>query len=365
MLDLSIMPPSSPDAEALGKAYLLFHENIARVCTFRAVAIAGLEVGAVAAQEQFFKDIAASTLISQLGPVPEEMFPRLKALVLERKRSDAAASSDAACLILAHSVFEALVHELIDILPSARREFILKNIGERKLRICDLEGANLDELLAAEVLRYVSELKRDSLKKKLAFIFGCCGFDKSCQEPGYSFDQEQLIAIDKERQKIIHHSIFGQPLLGIESTLAFLLHTGDFLVCLVSRGTGLEVNVRSASMPLMKHFEDESKAFRTVTSLAGSVNDAMERWADWVVTGHGAQAQADKVQAVYLEYQEVMNTVFNLVQQLKANRFADHSALNDAVMQADSVAQTVTQLIESLLFAGQSTAVQTDTGVKP
>ena len=138
MLDFSIMPPSSPDAEALGKAWLLFRENIERVCTFRAVAIAGLEVGAVAAQEQLFKDIATSTLITQLGPIPEEMFPRLKALVLERKRSDAAASSDAACLILAHSVFEALVHELIDILPSTRREFILKNIGERKLRICDL-----------------------------------------------------------------------------------------------------------------------------------------------------------------------------------------------------------------------------------
>jgi hypothetical protein len=115
----------------------------------------------------------------------------------------------------------------------------------------------------------------------------------------------------------------------------------------------------------MKHLEEESKAFRTVTSLVDSVNDAMERWAHWVVTGHGAQAQADKVQAVYLEYQEVMKTVLNLVQQLKANRSADHTALNDAVMQADSVAQTVIQLIESLLSAGQSTAVQTNTRVKP
>ena len=358
MLNLSIIPPTSADAEALGKAYLVFHENINKVSTFRSVVTAGLETGAVSAQEQWAKEMH-KILIAQnptpLNQVSDEMLSRFNCDLLERIRSVAFASMDATCLILAHSVFEGLVHELIEILPSARRDVVIEKIGDRKLRIQDLKKSNLEELLADEMRDFVSELKRDTLKKKLAFIiFDCCGFDVGCQEPGYSFDMVKLIDIDKERQRIIHHSIFELPILEIESKVSFLLHTGDFLVCLLSRATGLEVNVRSAFLPFVEHSECVSKTFGAFKSLAESVHCAIDRWSDWVTAGQSTFAQNGKVKAMYEDYQEVMKGVQNKVEILRENRFADHIALKDCLTQADNAARTVIQSIESFLPAGQS-----------
>jgi hypothetical protein len=356
MLNLSFMPPSSPDAEALGKAYFLFHENITKVCTFREVAIAGREAGVVASKEKFIKE-TLPLFMSQTGQLPKEEPSSIESLIFDRTRNDASASSDAACLILAHSVFEALVHDLMDILPSARSASVIKNIIDRKLRIGDLEGANLEILLAAEARRYVSELKRESLKKKLAFIFDCCGFAKSCQKPGYTFDQNQLVAIDKERQEIIHHSIFGQPLLGIESKLTFLTNTGDFLVCVVSRATCLEVNVRFVLSPFMSEIKEESIAYAAVASMARTVDAAMKHWAFHVTAGHSTQEQKDKVRVEYEAYQEAFKTVFAVQAELKANNPIDYTALNNAVVKADKLARTLVLLIESKFPAGEATDV--------
>jgi len=364
MLNLSISSASSPDAEALGKAYLLFLENINRISSFRKVAIAGRETGAVTAHEQFMIEMSNSALKSLMGENQEEMIAQMKPLLLERMRSDSTASSDAACLILAHSVFEALVHDLLDILESVRRADIINIIGKRQIPICDLKDGNLDELITAEVRRYISELTHESLSKNIAFIFNCCKFDKNSQEPGYSYDEKQLLAIDKKRQDIIHKAIFGQPILEIESILMFLQNTGDYLVSRVSNGTGLEVNVRNAVQSLAKHFEYGPNALRTVGTLIDSVNGFIERWLLWGATHQATQDQHDQVKTLFEDWQKTMRAVRELMLELTKNRFASHIELDDAMMKADNTAQTMIRLIELFMSGGQSAAVEEKTEVQ-
>lgn len=365
MLNLSVEPPTSPEAQALGEAYLVFHENITRIMRFRAVSVAGLEAGAAAAQERFLSDRRLLNLLGDFGQSAEEALRRLKPVVLERSRNDATASSDAACLILAHSVFEALVHELMDVLPSTRGKVIRMRIADRKLRIGDLEPTTIDALLASEVRNYVSDLKRESLRNKLSLIFDCCGFDKNCQEQDYSFDQDRLVAIDKERQKIVHQAIFESALPNIEATLAFLEHTGDFLVCLVSRATGSEVNIRSAMTPLVRHVEEESNAFHTAMSLARSVDEAMNHFADAATAGHITQPQNDETRAAYADYQTAMKSALDAVRRLKLGGDADHAELNSDLARADAAGRALLLLIESSLSHEHPTPPPASTDMSP
>jgi len=248
----SIDPHATLAEKALGKAYLDFSENFTRLETFHVVADAGIEAG-LPAIEARLRDPLNEILAAYAGTVPDldRVAETMQSAVRARKQADTALAIHAATVVFAHAILERLLHDLLQLLGESLVSTIATRLAEKKVRLGDLRSEATAALEASAVAAHIDDLFRESLEKKLGFLFSVCDFRADCQEDGYRYDQGRLLQLDRDRQNLLHHAVLASGEAKPSLDLLFVQNTGFFLINLVAARLNATVNLRAMFEPYL------------------------------------------------------------------------------------------------------------------
>jgi|GEM_PF-5379019 len=248
----SIDPTATLAEKALGTAYLAFSENFTRLEAFHVVADAGIEAG-LPAIEARLRDPLNEILAAYTGKVPDlaALAETMRSAFRARKRADTEFAIHAATVVFAHAILERLLHDLLRILGENLVSSIAAQLAGKKIPLGDLRSDTPAEIEARVVNAHISDLSRESLEKKVAFLFNICGFRAECQEDGYRFDKERLLQLDGDRQDLLHHRVLAVGDERPSLDLCFVQYTGIFFINLVAARTNATVNLLEMLKPYL------------------------------------------------------------------------------------------------------------------
>jgi hypothetical protein len=248
----SIDPHATQAEKALGKAYLDFSENFTRLEAFHVVADAGIEAG-LPAIEVRLRGPLNEIVAAYAGKVPdlERLAETMRSAVRARKHADTALAIHAATVVFAHAILERLLHDLLQILGETLVSTIVPRLAEKKVRLGDLRSEATATLEARAVAAQIRDLFRESLEKKLSFLFSVCDFRADCQDDGYRYDQERLLQLDRDRQNLLHNAVLASGEQDPSLDLPFVQNTGVFFINLVAARLNATVNLRAMLEPYL------------------------------------------------------------------------------------------------------------------
>ena len=248
----SIDPLATLAEKALGKAYLDFSENFTRLEAFHVVSHAGIEAG-LPAIEVRLRGPLNEIVAAYAGKVPdlESLAEKMRCAVRARKHADTALAIHAATVVFAHAILERLLHDLLQILGETLVSAIAPRLAEKKVRLGDLRSEAADTLEARAVAAHIRDLFRESLEKKINFLFSVCDFRADCQDDGYRYDQERLLQLDRDRQNLLHHAVLSSREQEPSLDLPFVQNTGFFFINLVAARLNATVNLRAMLEPYL------------------------------------------------------------------------------------------------------------------
>ena len=154
-------------------------------------------------------------------------------------------SVDAASLVFMHSALDASVQDLCLVCSLAAPNDWEPFIIEQKVSLSDVKAADFETLFTQRLSQHVAALERDSLVKRVDRLFQVCRPSGDYSRPGYSYDQNRLKKIDRDRQDFIHGD--GVVLSHVDTVLEFLFETGLFLFGMVNHRYGVRFDPRFVS----------------------------------------------------------------------------------------------------------------------
>ena len=176
----------------------------------------------------------AAYLKDPTRPPPPEALARMAAAMTDATLKDAQAALDEASIVFAHSLLDAVAFSYCRVAALVCPfdwEPVLK---DRCIRLGDLAGASYDDLVRAALEKYLKDLEKESVLRKVDELY------RICQPPanwsgavGYEFDRNWLAQIDDQRHRIVHGPVLGALTGGIEGDLEYLLKTEAHLLGLL------------------------------------------------------------------------------------------------------------------------------------
>lgn len=150
---------------------------------------------------------------------------------------------DAASLVFAHSVLDSAAQDYCRLCATLAPKDFLPFVGAKKLTLAEIEGQSFETLLLKLIEVHLTNLEKESLLKKLDFLFQICqppsGFAPT---EGYSYSRERLTSLDELRHKIVHAIGPTSRLPKGEQDLEFLWKTGYFMFDLVNERYGIKID---------------------------------------------------------------------------------------------------------------------------
>jgi hypothetical protein len=153
------------------------------------------------------------------------------------------ASLDAAALIFTHSVLDGAVLDWCRVCSMAEPTDFLPMLADRRIALKDVQRSTFPVLLNTEIRRFLDNLERDPLSKKMDLLF------KLCQPPagfeavvGYRYDRDRLGQLDQLRHDYDNGRARLSRLPNGDDDLLFLQHTGSFMVPLVNQRYGVKLD---------------------------------------------------------------------------------------------------------------------------
>lgn len=207
-------------------------------------AIAGLHAQFV---EQIAADPEYKTIIVKLdgseGTWDQEIKHFFQTGMTDNAMTNARTAIDGASLVFAQSVLDDCAWSYLKVCSLAAPadwEAILK---DRKVAFTSM-GRSREEIREELIHDKLDQLERESLLKKVDLLFQLCPPPKDFAPiNNYAYDRDRLEAIDNARHSIIHRDGMGKPISDIEETLEYISKTANFLMGLVNKKYGVQLNV--------------------------------------------------------------------------------------------------------------------------
>jgi hypothetical protein len=145
-------------------------------------------------------------------------------------------------LIFAHSVLDGVALDYCRVTALAEPGAWSQILKDRPVTLEEAKGRPFEEMLQKHLERYLDQLERESLFRKIDVIYRICQPAPNAETiRGYTFDRGRLEQLDRLRHEIIHGAALGQPIPEIEKELAYMLDTANHLMSLIALRFGLKL----------------------------------------------------------------------------------------------------------------------------
>ena len=231
-----------------------FMKNWTFISSLRQVAdvafpIAEQALGAVHAQfvEQVAADPEYKRIIVKLdgseGTWDQEIKNFIRSGMTDSAITNARTAIDGASLVFAQSILDDCAWSYLkacSLVAPADWDVVL-----RDRRIAFTSVGKPPEVIREELIHEkLDQLERESLLKKVDLLFQLCTPPKDFAPiNNYAYDRDRLLAIDNARHAIIHRDGMGKPIPHIENDLEYISKTANFLMGLVNKKYGVQLNV--------------------------------------------------------------------------------------------------------------------------
>ena len=235
-----------PETEAEKKLWLDF--AVPRITLYHgASAVASLKAMAYAGLSRSVTELRADVeKFNSLNEAPEELrrYIEMRRLFHILQRDSAKAAVDAAALIYAHAILDAVVFKLCSLSVELDPSSWTTEIEGKQVRLSDLRTHAVEHVRSKMLQAYLSGLERESLLRKCDTLFRVIrpattrGILKK-----YKYSRERLVSLDDLRHDLVHKLAFHRKLRQPDAKMNYLLNTGHFLVNLVAKRYGAPIGL--------------------------------------------------------------------------------------------------------------------------
>jgi hypothetical protein len=172
-----------------------------------------------------------ATDIAQSPRVTTEQLKDFKMhkLITELTIDSAKGAADAAALIYAHAVLDAMLHKLCTVSANVDPRMWVKLIDEKPVSLRELRATALPEIEQKLLRQYLARLDRESLLTKCDLLL------RAMQPPslrgvlkGFTYSRERLLKIDQLRHDLVHKLAFHRKSKQPMAKVRYLFNTGHF-----------------------------------------------------------------------------------------------------------------------------------------
>jgi hypothetical protein len=119
----------------------------------------------------------------------------------------------------------------------------LPRLADRRVALREAQRSTFPVLLNTEIRRFLDNLERESLLKKMDLLFELCQPPAGFQGVvGYRYDRDRLTQLDQLRHDYIHGRARLSRLPNGNDDLLFLQNTGFYMVPLVNQRYDVKID---------------------------------------------------------------------------------------------------------------------------
>lgn len=173
---------------------------------------------------------------------PEQLrnYIEVRRLMHLLQKDSAKAAADAAALIYAHAILDAVIFKLCTVSVSLNPSAWTTEIQRRQITFSDLQSNTTDEVQKKLLEQYLSQLERESLPHKCDTVFRVVKpSNLRGVLRGFKYSRERLASLDLLRHDLVHKLMFHRKIRQTQAKVNYLFNIGHFLVNLVARSHGL------------------------------------------------------------------------------------------------------------------------------
>lgn len=178
-------------------------------------------------------------------PMNPELMNFFQTQVTQLVLSSASVAIDAASLVFAQSIVDDAAWSYLRVCAAVDPATWEDQIDDRKIGVKDLKMKSYEDIRADLVEARLKQIGRKSRLTKIDLLFKLCPPPKDFAPlNNYSYDRARIERIDSQRHSMIHENGFGTPLPTLEEDLEYLYKTAWFLMDLVNKKHGLQLDMR-------------------------------------------------------------------------------------------------------------------------
>jgi hypothetical protein len=244
--------PAKPQRDSDTQKKLWLDFAVPRITLYHGAAtVASLQAMAYLGISQSAKELARDTeKFESLDEPPEQLrnYIEMRRLMHLLQKDSAKAAADAAALVYAHAILDAVIFKLCVLSVSLDPSAWATEIQRRQIKFSELQSNTTDEVQKKLLEQHLSQLERESLPHKCDTIFRVMkpsavrGVLK-----GFKYSRERLVSLDLLRHDLVHKLMFHRKIRQAQAKVNYLFHTGHFFLNLVSRSHGLSPDALAVS----------------------------------------------------------------------------------------------------------------------
>lgn len=239
-------------SKLLSRTWYASTTSFSQLTTFRRAAELGLPLVSAHVAQQM-KDFAAELFTNDEH---KDLFSDREAALAEFGSTEAFAkpmaeqtlagyqsSIDAASLVFAHSILDAVAFDYCRVVALASPEAWEDVVEKKTVSLSFLKNNNYASALQDKVDAYLVQLERESLLWKIDRLFAmtqpAAGFSPV---QDYNFDRARIESLDRRRHQIIHKQLLAAPVTTTDDEIWYFVCTGNYLMSLVARHFNLKIS---------------------------------------------------------------------------------------------------------------------------
>lgn len=250
--DFSRDHPRSEEERSFSRAYFEFQMDWSRLETFRVVTEAGLSTGWTVIRDAHIRRIEEIEATIDFPTAHEFLAADHLEMLRKSTEADAMSSIRQATIVFAHSLFDHFVIELCVVAATCSPGKMRSRLAKRKVTVEAALSTDPDSLLKAEIGAFLDELGRQSLRKRIGFLFELCPLpDDFTPITGFVPDIDRLERIDNVRHGIVHLKPLTLVPDDTGAVVGFMSDFADFLTSLLAHHFNIQVRTGYA-LPLIE-----------------------------------------------------------------------------------------------------------------
>lgn len=141
---------------------------------------------------------------------------------------------DAACLVLAHAMIDAAAYDCCRIVSNVSPKALERFVDEKQVPLKVAREGAYEELLANALQKFLGQLEKDSLLRKLDILHTVCKPDAGqVLVDGFTYDRERIEKLDSLRHDVAHGRHVKCPLPNGDADLEYLHGACAYVIALV------------------------------------------------------------------------------------------------------------------------------------
>ena len=182
---------------------------------------------------------------SEDEPFPDALKELLGTGLTDLVVTSAGAATDAALLLLAHSILDDCAISYCRVCALAKPDDWDGFIEKRNVEFQSVKANTIEAIRKELIDSRLKALEKESLPEKIEMLHRLCKPPQNYAPlRDYSYDRETLKRIDLDRHKVVHYSGFTNAAPNLQEDLEFMGKTAWYLMGLVNQSYGLKIDLR-------------------------------------------------------------------------------------------------------------------------